>query len=642
MGRRCQFESLESRRLLSTYFVSTSGSNSAAGTSTGAAWRTLQYAADRVVAGDTVIVAPGSYVGFDLRRSGTSSQRITFRGQSGTVINQVNPVTNRDGINLERASYITIEGFTLIGSGDPATSRAGIRVVGDGDDEGIFSTGVIVRNNRADRWGYWGMLTGFTDDILIENNEFSRSAREHGLYFSNSGDRPIIRNNISWGNANCGIHMNGDIFTGNTDLPAVDGIISGALVEGNRVYGNGAGGEFSSGGGSAINCDGVRNSRIQNNLLYDNHATGIALYQIDGGGPSIGNVVANNTVINAADGRWCLLLTDGATGTTVFNNIFFNLHSSRGAIELSGDSAAGLKSDYNLTNDRFSHNDTFVSLAQWRSLTGGDAHSTAITLAQMQALFSNYAGNDFSLSPTSAAVDKGTSGLVNGSLRSAPTIDLNRASRPSGAGWDIGAFERDATPIASIEDGKLLIRGSITADIISVIRTGNDYTVSRNGSAMNFPAGDVTSIEIYGYDGNDTITVGAGVIGTYINGGIGNDLLRGGDDRDTLAGAAGKDTIYGGAGDDVISGHQSPDRLYGEGGKDRLYGGDGDDLLDGGSHYDRFWPDAGINTCYGQGGDDYFYARNAATDQLFGGSGVDRAQIDPILDTLSAIEQLLA
>ena len=259
-------ELLERRTLLSTYYVATTGNNAANGSS-GAPWRTLQYAADHVVAGDTVICMPGNYVGFDIRHSGTASARITFKGQSGAIINAVNTVTNRDGINVENASYITIDGFTLNGTNDPATSRAGIRVVGDGFDTGVFSQFVIVQNNHADRWGTWGIFTAFADDITIQNNVCSRSAQQHGIYFSNSADRPVIRNNVCWGNANCGIHMNGDIDTGNTSLPNVDGIISGALVDGNTCYENGAGSAFGAGGGSAINCDGVRNSRFQNNML---------------------------------------------------------------------------------------------------------------------------------------------------------------------------------------------------------------------------------------------------------------------------------------------------------------------------------------------------------------------------------------
>src|SRR5688572_1110896 len=122
-SKRPTLERLERRELLATYYVATGGSNASAGTSTGAAWATLQHAADRVVAGDTVIVAAGNYVGFDLRTSGTAAARITFQAQPGVVINQVNTVTDRDGINVEGASYVTIDGFTLIGTNDPATSR---------------------------------------------------------------------------------------------------------------------------------------------------------------------------------------------------------------------------------------------------------------------------------------------------------------------------------------------------------------------------------------------------------------------------------------------------------------------------------------------------------------------------------------
>mgnify|MGYP003418172734 CR=1 FL=1 len=40
--------------------------------------------------------------------------------------------------------------------------------------------------------------------------------------------------------------------------------------------------ELGAGGGSGINGDGLINSVIRNNLLYDNHASGISLYRIDG------------------------------------------------------------------------------------------------------------------------------------------------------------------------------------------------------------------------------------------------------------------------------------------------------------------------------------------------------------------------
>src|SRR5690606_3035 len=122
--------------------------------------------------------------------------------------------------------------------------------------------------NTMDMNGSWGFLSGFSDDLLIENNEASRSQVEHGIYVSNSGDRPTIRGNRVWGNRANGIHMNGDASLGG------DGIISGARVEKNVIHDNGTG------GGSAINADGVQDSRFLNNVVYGNHAGGISLYRI--------------------------------------------------------------------------------------------------------------------------------------------------------------------------------------------------------------------------------------------------------------------------------------------------------------------------------------------------------------------------
>jgi hypothetical protein len=99
-----------------TYYVASSGASDNNTGLAGSPWATLQKAANSVAAGDSVIVGSGTYAGFDLRTSGTASQRITFSAQAGAVINQRNAVT-ADGINIENASYVTVEGFTLNGNG---------------------------------------------------------------------------------------------------------------------------------------------------------------------------------------------------------------------------------------------------------------------------------------------------------------------------------------------------------------------------------------------------------------------------------------------------------------------------------------------------------------------------------------------
>jgi hypothetical protein len=290
---------------------------------------------------------------------------------------------------------------------------------------------VTVRNVHAYDNEVWGIFTGFVNDLLIENNETSGSVEQHGIYVSNSGDRPVIRNNYSWGNHDAGIHMNGDLSQGG------DGIISGALISGNRIYNNGLG------GGSGINMDGVQNSRIENNLLWNNHSSGISLYDIDGAAGSSGNVVVNNTIHQSADGRWALNIQSGSTGNAVRNNILLSQHSFRGAIDISSDSLAGFTSDYNAVISRFTADggDSILSLSQWQSATGQDAHSFVTMPA---ALFANWTAGDYHLKAGSPAINHGTS-------VGAPATDLFGTTRMGAP--DIGAVEFTGLPADFNADG---------------------------------------------------------------------------------------------------------------------------------------------------------------------------------------------
>ena len=393
------------------YFVATDGNDGNPG-SESQPWKTLQHAADTVGPGDTVSVHGGNYAGAYLETSGTSSQPIVFQAFAGetpsiTADNSRTP----DGFNLEGASWVTVQGFTIDGR-----SRAGIRAV--------TCEHVTLRDNHADGNGTWGIFTGFCDDVLIEDNVTANSGDQHGIYVSNSGDRPVIRGNTVYGNNEAGIHMNGDGSEGG------DGIISNAVVEDNVIYDNGAG------GGSGINCDGVQDSIIRNNLIYDEHASGISLYQIDGGGPSSGNLIANNTVLVASNGRWALNLQDGAVDNAVYNNILLNAHSFRGTLDISPDSLSGYTSDYNAVMDRFTTDggDSVMTLADWRQETGQDAHSFVSTPG---ALFIDASGEDYRLSATSPALDAGRT------LPDVPT-DLLGVARPQGPAFDIGAYELTA------------------------------------------------------------------------------------------------------------------------------------------------------------------------------------------------------
>lgn len=422
-------DALESRRLLSSYYVSTIGSDANAGSSA-SPWATLQHAADSVVAGDSVTVRAGNYTGFvigwDDPQNGAANAPITFKADAGATITIRNSKTN-DGINLEGTDYVIVDGFTIKPTAGQDAFRAGIR--------SVQNSHAVVRNNTVqmrsnDRYG---IFSSFTTDLLVQGNNVS-GTNNSGIYTSNSAVDPTIRGNTVHDVGGNGIHFNGDISQGGS------GMIDGALVEQNIVYEAGA-----AAGGSAINMDGVKNSRIQNNVLYQNHAKGIALYQIDAASGSTNNQILHNTVVMPDDATgYALTIKDASTGNLVFNNILLSAASFAGAVSIAPDSAGGFQSDYNILTSRLSIDggDTNLTFAEWKSQTSQDAHSTA---PDPSALVVDLAGNDLRLKAGSSAINAATAAHTVGN-------DVTGASRPSGAAADIGAYEfvsaSDAKPPA--------------------------------------------------------------------------------------------------------------------------------------------------------------------------------------------------
>lgn len=417
------FTNLEVRA--TTYYVANSGSNSNTGLNVSTPFLTIQFAADLVQSGDSVFVSNGVYEGFDLRdQLATSLHPIVFKASGNNVLINQNGPLREDGINIEDCAYIIIDGFIcndMVGNGN------GIRVV--------TSDFCTIRNNRCDNNAERGIFTGFTDDILIENNTCTNSVGEHGIYVSNSSDRPIIRFNTCSGNNWAGVHLNGDLSAGE------DGIIHEPEIYGNRIFDNNL--------GAGINMDGVLNALIYNNLIYNNHSCqGIVLFQIDGAVMSSGARIYNNTIVVPTDGRWGILLHDGANiNTEIYNNIILNLHSYRGCIGLWNTSQ--FASDYNILHDKMStvgDDGTVISLSAWQTL-GFDAHSQLSD--PLTAVFSNPALYDYHLLSSSQAVDAGTN-LVASLVQ----VDFDNLIRPWVTAFDIGAYEFGS--VLSFEENELL------------------------------------------------------------------------------------------------------------------------------------------------------------------------------------------
>src|SRR6478735_6676223 len=191
----------------------------------------------------------------------------------------------------------------------------------------------------------------FTDDLRLELDEATGSIGSNGIAVMASSDRPAIRWNRVSGNRFAGIQIDADYERPDTDgtyAGVVDGLTTGAVVAGNIVSGNGAA------GGAAINLDGVKDSLLVNNVLYDNLAAGLAAYGdadgvpgdgLDGGddydgegrfGPSGLRIVHNTIVMPATSKRSALNLrySQGTTKNVLVNNILVHENPGAAALEL--------------------------------------------------------------------------------------------------------------------------------------------------------------------------------------------------------------------------------------------------------------------------------------------------------------------
>lgn len=273
----------------------------------GQEYATIQAAANDAQPGETVLVFDGTYAGFFAVNSGTVEKPIVFRAAGSNVIVNSRNGNTPDNINIEFSDesqgYIVVDGFTVLNS-----ARAGIRSAN--------AANIIIENNTIGSSAMWGILTGFTPRLQVLNNRTFNTAGQHGIYVSNSdvpNDDPVVRGNQSYNNAQNGIQFNGDCNT--TDAAGLsDGIISGALIEGNTVHDNGYKG---------FSLIGLQSSIIENNLIYNNGIQGGAggIHFAEEGGcndPSSKNVVVNNTIVEP---RIAAIRITNGTDNIIFNNI---------------------------------------------------------------------------------------------------------------------------------------------------------------------------------------------------------------------------------------------------------------------------------------------------------------------------------
>jgi parallel beta-helix repeat protein len=419
-----------------TYYVATWGNDTWPGTET-EPWATLQHAVTSVASGDTIIVQEGTYVGCRITNvnsiSGTPGAPCVLKAADGAsvVINGPGPDNRQNsGIEVEGIDQVeltdwVVEGFEVINA-----ERAGIDVrVGRRHE---------VRDNYCHDNGSMGIFLAFAYYPTIEYNECSYNAGSHGIYQSNSGDYPTIVGNVLHHNGKCGIHMNGD-----ERYKPGDGLISYALIEDNVIYENGNVDRYA----GTISFDGVTESIVRNNLVYENHNAGISLFGIDGTLGSRDNLIYNNTFVLANDAHHAVNITTGKKNkpnpvyNRLFNNIFYNANPAKASISTYDSAVEGFESDYNVVVDRFEVDENMITFAEWQAL-GYDLNSFISTPSE---LFVNPANDDYHLKVGSPAIDAGTT-------LAEVTDDIEGTSRPQGSAYDIGCYEAPSGPVPPIAE----------------------------------------------------------------------------------------------------------------------------------------------------------------------------------------------
>jgi len=400
----------------------------------GAEFASLARAVECLGPGDTLFIRNGTYQGgVEIKVQATAGHPTVIRGESLEAVIEGSGEKIPDAIRVQDAAHLVLENFTARNAG-----RAGAAV--------RHSHHVRIFGCRFADNNTWGIFTSFADDIHFENNETCGSKVQHGIYHSNSGDRFVIRGNRVHHNSGNGIHLNGD-----PEIPGGDGVLNEGLVERNIIYENGKS------GGAGINMTHVHDVLVRNNLLYNNYAGGMTVYQDTGtfeqGSKRV--VITGNTVFyQPGTGRSGVNVQTTSEKVVVAGNIFIS-GGKRGNIEVNSDHLETVFSDCNVLwgvdpERCLERKDEVLSLERWRSLSMNDRHSI-----DNDPLFVDPAAGDFRPASGSPAVDAGMSlsalrsvlerlsgcDWLLARLAELPQEDLAGNARPTGNAPDAGVFE---------------------------------------------------------------------------------------------------------------------------------------------------------------------------------------------------------
>jgi hypothetical protein len=371
-----------------TYYVSTTGSDGAAGNNINTPWRTIGHAAATMIAGDTTYVRGGTY---------TTETTIRF-ATSGT---QANPIR-----------LMNYPGEFPVVSWSSKTDP----------DHRIYI--------------YSGTLTTPVSDIVIQGLEIKNGYEGIKIVM---GLRITIRNNSLHDHADNGILATGVNIIVDRNIIRTNGDYTEPQCGGNPLC-NQFHGMYITGTGWVIT----------NNLIYDNLAYGIqtAGYPyVVGSFPSAAyagftGVIVNNTISYQRNRSAIVIWQQGNINNRIENNIFFQncqaiLGGTNGIELVSSGNGHLIRNNYAYATTSGGTNFISGGTEGVTYTQSGNSINVADPLFVSAGAIISGTPN-FSLRSGSPAIDRAlTQSLV--------TVDFSGTPRPQGSAYDIGAYEGNAT-----------------------------------------------------------------------------------------------------------------------------------------------------------------------------------------------------